>query len=109
MSRRAVFFDRDDTLMVNVPYLGDPRLVEPFAEAAEALAALAKKDFLLFVVSNQSGVGRGGHGHRSIHAGAGGGRDGHRGSGDCESRGGCGRRQAGHGDAECGGVAGDAG
>jgi D-glycero-D-manno-heptose 1,7-bisphosphate phosphatase len=59
MSRGAVFFDRDDTLMVNVPYLGDPKLVEPFAEAAEALAALAKKGFLLFVVSNQSGVGRG--------------------------------------------------
>jgi D-glycero-D-manno-heptose 1,7-bisphosphate phosphatase len=59
MSQRAVFFDRDDTLMVNVPYLGDPKLVEPFAEAAEALAALAQKGFLLFVVSNQSGVGRG--------------------------------------------------
>ena len=59
MSNRAVFFDRDDTLMVNVPYLGDPKLVEPFAEAAEALAALAQKGFLLFVLSNQSGVGRG--------------------------------------------------
>ena len=59
MSRRAVFFDRDDTLMVNVPYLGDPKLVEPFAEAAKALAALAQKGFLLFVLSNQSGVGRG--------------------------------------------------
>ncbi len=26
MKHRAVFFDRDDTLMVNVPYLGDPNL-----------------------------------------------------------------------------------
>jgi D-glycero-D-manno-heptose 1,7-bisphosphate phosphatase len=59
MSRRAVFFDRDDTLMVNVPYLGDPRQVEAFAEAALALAELAKAGFLIFVVSNQSGVGRG--------------------------------------------------
>ena len=30
MSHRAVFFDRDDTLMVNVPYLGDPAAVEIF-------------------------------------------------------------------------------
>jgi D-glycero-D-manno-heptose 1,7-bisphosphate phosphatase len=59
MSRRAVFFDRDDTLIVNVPYLGDPKQVETFAEAAAALAKLAKAGFLLFVVSNQSGVGRG--------------------------------------------------
>ena len=59
MKQRAVFLDRDDTLMVNVPYLGDPTLVEIFPEAAAALYALRKADFLLFVVSNQSGVGRG--------------------------------------------------
>jgi D-glycero-D-manno-heptose 1,7-bisphosphate phosphatase len=59
LSRPAVFFDRDDTLMVNVPYLGDPAEVEAFAEAAPALAELARAGFLLFVVSNQSGVGRG--------------------------------------------------
>lgn len=59
MSRRAVFFDRDDTLMVNVPYLGDPKQVEAFAEAATALAELESAGFFIFVVSNQSGVGRG--------------------------------------------------
>jgi D-glycero-D-manno-heptose 1,7-bisphosphate phosphatase len=59
VSRPAVFFDRDDTLMVNVPYLGDPAQVVAFSEAADALAELAHAGFLLFVVSNQSGVGRG--------------------------------------------------
>jgi D-glycero-D-manno-heptose 1,7-bisphosphate phosphatase len=59
MKPRAVFLDRDDTLMVNVPYLGDPARVEIFPEAAAALYALRKANFLLFVVSNQSGVGRG--------------------------------------------------
>ena len=59
MKQRAVFLDRDDTLMVNVPYLGDPTLVEIFPEAAAALYALRQAGFLLFVVSNQSGVGRG--------------------------------------------------
>jgi len=56
---RAVFFDRDDTLMVNVPYLGDPGLVEIFPEAATAMYELRQAGFWLFVVSNQSGVGRG--------------------------------------------------
>ncbi|MCE0483938.1 MAG: HAD-IIIA family hydrolase [Methylacidiphilales bacterium] len=59
MKQRAVFFDRDDTLMVNVPYLGDPTLVEVFPEAAEAMFTLRQAGFWLFVVSNQSGVGRG--------------------------------------------------
>jgi len=59
MKHRAVFFDRDDTLMVNVPYSGNPAEVEAFAEAAAALARLEAAGFLLFVVSNQSGVGRG--------------------------------------------------
>ena len=45
--------------MVNVPYLGDPKQVEAFAEAAEAMGRLQQAGYLLFVVSNQSGVGRG--------------------------------------------------
>ena len=59
MKHRAVFFDRDDTLMVNIPYLGDPTKVEIFPEAALAMHALKTAGFWLFVVSNQSGVGRG--------------------------------------------------
>jgi D-glycero-D-manno-heptose 1,7-bisphosphate phosphatase len=59
VKQRAVFLDRDDTLIVNVPYLGDPSRVEIFPEAAAALYSLRKAGFLLFVVSNQSGVGRG--------------------------------------------------
>jgi D-glycero-D-manno-heptose 1,7-bisphosphate phosphatase len=66
--KRAVFFDRDDTLMVNVPYLGDPHQVEIFPDAAEALLALRKAGFLLFVVSNQSGVGRGLITRDQVHA-----------------------------------------
>ncbi len=66
--KRAVFLDRDDTLMLNLPYLGDPNLVQIFPEAAEALYALRKADFLLFVVSNQSGVGRGLITREQVHA-----------------------------------------
>ena len=56
---KAVFFDRDDTLMVNVPYLGDPTQVKAFTEAAVALSDLQAAGYLIFVISNQSGVGRG--------------------------------------------------
>jgi D-glycero-D-manno-heptose 1,7-bisphosphate phosphatase len=68
MKNRAVFLDRDDTLMVNVPYLGDPGQVEIFPEAAEALFALRRAGFLVFVVSNQSGVGRGLITRDQVHA-----------------------------------------
>jgi D-glycero-D-manno-heptose 1,7-bisphosphate phosphatase len=68
MKPRAVFLDRDDTLMVNVPYLGDPAKVEIFSDAAEALFALRKAGFMLFVVSNQSGVGRGLITREQVHA-----------------------------------------
>jgi len=59
MKRRAVFFDRDDTLMKNVPYLADPAQVAIMADAIPTLQALAALDLELFIVSNQSGVGRG--------------------------------------------------
>ncbi len=68
MKNRAVFLDRDDTLMVNVPYLGDPAQVELFPEAAAALFALRKANFMIFVVSNQSGVGRGLITREQVHA-----------------------------------------
>jgi D-glycero-D-manno-heptose 1,7-bisphosphate phosphatase len=56
---RAIFLDRDDTLMINVPYLGEPSKVLAFPEASEALNRLAEAGFLLFIITNQSGVGRG--------------------------------------------------
>jgi len=66
MSRRAVFFDRDDTLMWNVPYLGDPAGVRVIPGVPEALRVLAGFD--LFIVSNQSGIGRGRITHEQLRA-----------------------------------------
>jgi HAD superfamily hydrolase (TIGR01662 family) len=55
----AVLFDRDGTLVVDVPYNGDPRRVVPMPSAWEALAALRALGMPVGVVSNQSGVARG--------------------------------------------------
>jgi D-glycero-D-manno-heptose 1,7-bisphosphate phosphatase len=56
---RAVFLDRDGTLIEEKGYLSDPDNVAPFTGAADALLSLQTAGFKLFVVSNQSGVGRG--------------------------------------------------
>ena len=59
MAKAAVFLDRDDTLIKNIPYLGDPSQVRLMPGAAEACQKLREAGLPLFVVSNQSGVGRG--------------------------------------------------
>jgi histidinol-phosphate phosphatase family protein len=55
----AVLFDRDGTLVRDVPYNGDPGLVEPMPGAATATARLRAAGIRLGVVTNQSAVGRG--------------------------------------------------
>lgn len=55
----AVLFDRDGTLVVDVPYNGDPGWVRPMPGASQALAELRALRIPLGVVSNQSGVARG--------------------------------------------------
>src|SRR5205809_175870 len=56
---RAVFLDRDGTLIVDPGYLRDASQVRLLAGAGEALAQIQKQGFALVVVSNQSGIGRG--------------------------------------------------
>jgi len=59
MTHRAVFFDRDGTLMEEVGYIKDPKDVAVFPNAAAALALLKKKGFKIIIITNQSGIGRG--------------------------------------------------
>jgi D-glycero-D-manno-heptose 1,7-bisphosphate phosphatase len=56
---RAVLFDRDGTLIHNVPYLDDPDGVRPVSGAREVLDGLRSRGVAVGVVSNQSGVARG--------------------------------------------------
>jgi D-glycero-D-manno-heptose 1,7-bisphosphate phosphatase len=56
---RAVLFDRDGTLVVDVPYNGNPDLVRPMPGAKAVLDALRSEGIATGVVSNQSGIARG--------------------------------------------------
>jgi D-glycero-D-manno-heptose 1,7-bisphosphate phosphatase len=56
---KAVFLDRDGTLMHNVPYCSDPAKVQILPGVAESLRKLREHGFKLVIVTNQSGIGRG--------------------------------------------------
>ena len=56
---KAVFFDRDETLNPDPGYINDPNLFALYPWVADELKHLKDAGFLLIVVSNQSGVGRG--------------------------------------------------
>jgi D,D-heptose 1,7-bisphosphate phosphatase len=57
--QRAVFLDRDGTLIVEKNYLHKPDEVEIFSGAGAALKKLCAAGFRLIMVTNQSGIGRG--------------------------------------------------
>jgi histidinol-phosphate phosphatase family protein len=56
---RAVIFDRDGTLVHDVPYNGDPARLAPVDGAAAAVARARRAGAAVAVVTNQSGVARG--------------------------------------------------
>jgi histidinol-phosphate phosphatase family protein len=57
-AQRAIFLDRDGTLIVDVGYPRDPAMVVILPGVSDALRPL-QRDWLLVIVSNQSGIGRG--------------------------------------------------
>ena len=57
--RKAVLVDRDDTLCKDIPYCDDPAKIKPFPGVPEAIAKLNAAGFLVLMVTNQSGIGRG--------------------------------------------------
>lgn len=58
---KAVFLDRDGTIIKEKPgvYLSDPAKVRLYKSTLPALRLLTQSGFKLFLVSNQSGIGRG--------------------------------------------------
>ncbi|MEP6685659.1 MAG: HAD family hydrolase [Verrucomicrobiota bacterium] len=55
----AIFLDRDGTIMRDVDYCSDPKKVEIFAGVPEGLRRLQQRGYKIFVITNQSGIGRG--------------------------------------------------
>ena len=56
---RAVFLDRDGTIIHDADYCSDPKQVRVFEGVPEALRRLKGKGYKLIVITNQSGIGRG--------------------------------------------------
>ncbi|GAB1542421.1 HAD family hydrolase [Scytonema sp. NUACC21] len=59
MTIRAVFLDKDGTLIEDVPYNVDPKHIKLTTGAIEGLLLLQKLRYKLIVITNQSGVARG--------------------------------------------------
>ena len=59
MANKAVFFDRDGTLNVDIHYLHRPEDFEWIPEAKEAIKYVNDHGYLAILVTNQSGVARG--------------------------------------------------
>ncbi len=57
--KAAVYMDRDGTIIEEQAYPKEPNLVRLLPNTGRALRTMEEKGYLLFVVSNQSGVGRG--------------------------------------------------
>jgi D,D-heptose 1,7-bisphosphate phosphatase len=56
---KAVFIDKDGTLIPDIPYNVNPDLITLSERAITGISLLRKQGFLLVVVSNQSGIAKG--------------------------------------------------
>ncbi len=57
--KKAVFLDRDGTIVVHEPYLCSPDQLKLLPYAAEGLRHFQKMGYFVFIITNQSGVARG--------------------------------------------------
>jgi D,D-heptose 1,7-bisphosphate phosphatase len=59
MPAKAIFFDRDDTLIIDTGYMYKLEDLNFFEDTFTVLKKFQKKGYLLFIITNQSGIGRG--------------------------------------------------
>ncbi|AKD54000.1 D-glycero-alpha-D-manno-heptose-1,7-bisphosphate 7-phosphatase [Spirosoma radiotolerans] len=56
---KAVFWDKDGTLIPDIPYNVDPARITLYPDAGDSLYRLKTAGYKLIIISNQSGVARG--------------------------------------------------
>ncbi|MFH1613320.1 MAG: HAD family hydrolase [bacterium] len=59
LKQKAIFLDRDGTLIVEKQYLSDLKKLRFIKGSKKAISIFKKNNFLCFVISNQSGINRG--------------------------------------------------
>jgi D-glycero-D-manno-heptose 1,7-bisphosphate phosphatase len=64
---KAIFLDKDGTLVDDLPYNVEPRRITLCSGAGPALRLLSRLDYRLFVVSNQDGIARGHFPENAMH------------------------------------------
>ncbi len=56
---KAIFIDKDGTLIPDIPYNADATLISLSADAVKGLAQLQQEGYLMIIISNQSGIAHG--------------------------------------------------
>ncbi len=59
MKQKALFLDRDGTIIVDKIYLNDPKQIHYLPNAIEGIKSLSHAGFQIIIVTNQSGIPRG--------------------------------------------------
>lgn len=59
LEKKAIFLDRDGTICEDHGYLSDPKDLRIFPFTSEALRLISENNFLVILVTNQSGIARG--------------------------------------------------
>jgi D-glycero-D-manno-heptose 1,7-bisphosphate phosphatase len=65
--KRAVFLDRDGTINIEKKYLSKPEQLVLFPGAEAAMKRLQEAGYVLIIVTNQSGIGRGYYTEADMH------------------------------------------
>jgi D-glycero-D-manno-heptose 1,7-bisphosphate phosphatase len=66
-TKKALLLDRDNILVHDIPYLSDPEQLQPIPAMFKFLKMMQEKNYLLIVISNQSGVARGSITPKQLH------------------------------------------
>ncbi len=68
MKRKAIFLDRDGTLIEEVNFLHRVEDLQFFSHTEKAIELLKENNFFIIIVTNQSGIGRGIYTESDMHS-----------------------------------------